>query len=313
MQADGTPHIKSRNWSYSFKYFRMAASWLIFFTLGLSAMYLMKIKPVTLSSRPVIVSVPLGAKSHIVLPDGTKIWINAGTQITYNQNYGIETRTLDLSGEAYFDVARDPNHPFIVNVSGLKIRALGTKFNVKAYPEEKSILATLEEGKIDVEVLKSRRPIKNIVLLPNENIVFQKSGQTIIKGHSKEPVMNASDVSRESLTKPARDNEIRVIKNVNTKLYTSWKEERWIIEGEKLGTLAPMLERRYNIRILFKDEDLKKYNFTATIQNETIEQILNAIGLTAPVDFIMNKDTVILTTDSAMKDQIKQITKPVEK
>ena len=88
------------------------------------------------------------------MPDSSQIWLNAGTTITYSEDYGQRTRTLNLNGEAYFKVAKDSLHPFIVNTQGIIVRALGTRFNVKAYPEEKTISATLEEGKIDVRILR---------------------------------------------------------------------------------------------------------------------------------------------------------------
>ena len=118
------------------------------------------------------IAVPLGAKSCITLPDGTKAWLNAGTELTYNEDYGQKKRTLFLTGEAFFDVAKDKEHPFIVNTSDLIIQALGTQFNVKAYPEEKIITTTLVEGKIDVRMIKSNRQLKKVTLLPNEEIVY---------------------------------------------------------------------------------------------------------------------------------------------
>jgi transmembrane sensor len=304
-------HIRPKRTFY-FRYIKIAASWLIFFALGLSAMYIFKGKPEKLVSNPIIISVPLGARSNIVLPDGTKIWLNAGTQITYNQDYGAATRTIDLTGEAYFDVAKDKDHPFIVNVTELKIRALGTKFNVKAYPDEKNVYATLEEGKIDVQLVNSERKAENMVLLPNENIVFRKSEQSITKSNIEEKVKSADKTITENKIEEISHIEFEVVKNINTELFTSWKDERWIIEREPLGTLAPKLERRFNVKIQFVDEALKKLNFTGIIQNETIEQIMNALVLTAPVDFKIVKDTIILTSDPVMRDQFKQITKSSE-
>jgi transmembrane sensor len=295
--------------TFPFNYLKIAASWLIFFVFGFSAMYLLKGKPEKLASNPVIISVPLGARSQIVLPDGTKIWLNAGTQITYNQNYGTTTRTIDLKGEAYFDVAKDKDHPFIVNVPELKIRALGTKFNVKAYPDETSVFATLEEGKIDVQLVNPGSETKNMVLLPNENITFRKSEHSIIKSNTEEKIKTVDKRVTKNNLKAVAPVVLELVKNVNTELFTSWKDERWIIEREPLGTLAPMLERRFNVKIQFIDEDLKKLNFTGIIQNETIEQLMNALVLTAPVNFKIVKDNIILTSDPVMRNQFKQITK----
>ena len=92
-------------------------------------------------------------------------------------------------------------------------------------------------------------------------------------------------------------------------LYTSWKDHRWIIYREPLSTLAPMLERRFNLKIIFNDEQLKKYKFTGTIENETIDQILNALRLTAPLDYQINKDTLRLNLNLNSKEEFKRIMK----
>ena len=185
------------------------------------------------------------------------------------------------------------------------MKALGTKFNVKAYPEEPSVMTTLEEGKIDIQIMENRKGPRNIILLPNEKFVYQKASGSFEKSSEKTNPM-------ESTPKTAKKApSIGIIeKNVNTELYTSWKDKRWIIEGETLDKLSPMLERRYNVKIEFRDEILKYYSFTGTIEKETIEQIMNALKLTAPIDFDLNRDSVILKVDRSMQDQFKQITKP---
>jgi len=286
------------------KYLKTAASWLVFFLLGFATLYWIR-KPVEIMPRPVVIEVPLGAKGSIVLPDGSKVWLNAGTQISYDENYGKKSRSLQLTGEAYFDVARDKRHPFIVNASGLKIEALGTKFNVKAYPEEPSVMTTLEEGKIDIQIMENRKGPRNIILLPNEKFVYQKASGSFEKSAEKS---NPSEITPKTAKKAPSIGIIE--KNVNTELYTSWKDKRWIIEGETLDKLSPMLERRYNVKIEFRDDILKYYSFTGTIEKETIEQIMNALKHTAPISFELNRDSVILKADRSMQDQFKQITNP---
>jgi transmembrane sensor len=294
---------------FSYKYLRLAASWLIFFVLGSSVMYFLKSKPDNLLSNRVIISVPLGGRSDVILPDGSKVWLNAGTQIAYNNDFGVKTRSLDLTGEAYFDVAKDKNHPFIVNASALKIVALGTRFNVKAYPEENNVLTTLEEGKIDVQLIKANGEIASTILMPNENILFHKSGEKLEKSVTKEEVKTVVENTETPEINPIAPLELKVIKNVNTQLFTSWKDERWIIENESFGTLAPMFERRFNVKIIFSDEEVKHNSFNGTIQNETIEQLMTALKLTSPIDFEISKDTIKLKVDTDMRDQFREITK----
>ncbi|HEX2394811.1 MAG TPA: FecR family protein [Bacteroidales bacterium] len=287
------------------RYIRIAATWLIFFMLGFAAFYLIR-QPAEIMPRPVIIEVPLGAKGSIVLPDGSKVWLNAGTKLVYDENYGRKTRSLDLSGEAYFIVAGDKMHPFFVNTAELRIEALGTKFNVKSYPEEPSIMTILEEGKIDIHIRENKKGTGEIVLLPNEKFIYQKLSGSFEKQSGQNAKKNESLKALRKKTFPAGIIE----KNINTELYTSWKDKRWIIQGETLDNLAPMLERKYNIQIEFRDDILKYYSFTGTIENETIEQILHAIKHTAPIDFELKRDTVILAVDRDTQDQFKQITKP---
>ncbi|MBN1181660.1 MAG: FecR family protein [Bacteroidales bacterium] len=293
-----------------FPIIRTAASWLIIFVLGGTFMYLISNKTIIQVSKPIVVSIPLGSKGNILLPDGTKVWINAGTEIIYKQNYGTKTRTISLAGEAYFDVANDEAHPFIVNTGDLKIKALGTKFNVKAYPEENTVLTTLEEGKIDVQIVKPNGKIQSIVILPGQNIAYQKSGKDLSSaGELKKDDKDTLIVANSTITDIIHS-ELEVVDDIKTKLYTSWKDDEWIIEREPLGEFAAQLERRYNVKIIFKNEALKAYNFTGTIRNESIEQILRALQFTAPLDFEINKDVVALTLNMEKSNKFKQIFKP---
>jgi len=288
------------------RYLRMAATWLIFVMAG-SGITMMVLRKDNYQYRNAVkISVPLGAKSCITLPDGTMAWLNAGTELTYNDDYGKKKRTLFLTGEAFFDVAEDKEHPFIVNTSDLIIQALGTQFNVKAYPDEKTITTTLVEGKINVRIIKSNRQLKKVTLLPNEEIVYFVPGyrQKVETGSITEENLEPEAISR------IKTRDVQVISNVDAKSSTSWKDDRWIIDRQPLGYLVPLLERRYNLKIVFKDEELKQYNFTGIIQNETAEQIMNALCLTAPLSYQVSNDTIVLSLNRRDKDHFNKIMDP---
>lgn len=287
-------------------YLRLAASWLLFCALGSGLTWIISNRLKNSVGNTIEISVPLGSRNSIKLPDGTRVWLNAGTTLAYNENYGRKTRTLDLTGEAYFDVAKDKSHPFIVKTAGLVVKALGTKFNIKAYPDEKTISATLEEGKIDVSLLNRNGQTQKVVLNPNQKIIyFKKIRESEIYTESIEDKANLKSVPDKDISMKLKDASI--LTNVQTELFTSWKDARWIIKGEPLGTLAPMLERRYNLRIVFNEEELKKYKFSGTIENETVDQLLKAMRLTAPLDYSINKDTIILTLNKNYKDEFGKI------
>ncbi|HEY4788782.1 MAG TPA: DUF4974 domain-containing protein, partial [Bacteroidales bacterium] len=103
------------------------------------------------------------------------------------------------------------------------------------------------------------------------------------------------------------EDKLELHQNVRTELYTSWKEERWIIEGEPLSSLVPKLERRFNMKIVFTSSDLKKYKFTGTIQNETVEQIMKAMCFTAPLNFTIVKDTITLSLNQQLKEKFTKV------
>jgi len=287
-------------------YLRIAATWLVFLALGSALTYLFTRNTAEMANNPVSVVVPLGAKSNITLPDGSSVWLNAGTTLTYYQDYGKKDRRLQLTGEAYFDVAKDKSHPFIVQTSGMVVRALGTRFNVKAYPDEKTISATLEEGSIDVRVIKAGKEEQQVMLRPKEKVVFFKEirSSEVYNENTDEIVID--ELSTKGI-QPIEKKDINILTNVKTELYTSWKDPRWIIQAEQLGTLATSLERRYNLKIVFEDPDLKKYKFSGTIENETVDQIMDALRMTAPLDYSISKDIVTLSLDAGSKDEFGRI------
>jgi len=284
------------------KNFQIAASWLVFFVLGSVVTYYLTRNSVVSPANPVSFMVPLGARSNIILPDGSNIWLNAGTTLSYDQNFGQKERIIRLTGEAYFDVASDKERPFIVQTSGIDVHAIGTKFNIKAYPDENTISATLEEGKINVSFNGESKNSKIIKLTSKEKFIFFK---TVKK--SEIYTESTEENTRPKIVQTTELPDARILTNVQTELYTSWKDTRWIIEGEPLGTLAPLLERRYNLQIVFVDDELKKYKFSGTIENETVDQILNAMQLTAPLKYKITKDTIRLNLNRNYKDQFGRI------
>ncbi|MFA5818766.1 MAG: FecR family protein [Bacteroidales bacterium] len=298
--------FRSRGKGNFTEYLKLAASWLLIFGLGSAVTWWISDRPketiAATSNRTIEISTPLGARSMIKMPDSTQIWLNAGTTITYSQDYGQQTRALNLNGEAYFKVAKDSLHPFIVNTQDIVVRALGTRFNVKAYPEEKTTSTTLEEGKIDISILSMADKNERILLKPKDKLIYHKETK-----ETEKYIESAEEKVKPEGNRPVEFQNINILSNVRTELYTSWKDSRWIIDREPLSTLAPMLERRFNLKIIFDDEQLKNYKFTGAIENETVDQILNALRLTAPLDYKINKDTLRLTLDLNAKEEFSRI------
>ena len=207
-------------------------------------------------------TVPIGGKSEIVLNDGTKVFMNSCSKLKYNNFFGIKNRDVLLEGEGYFEVAKNKELPFRVNTSDIYVQALGTKFNIKAYADDNIIETVLIEGKVKVE--KKRHSgisgfDKSIILTPNKSVLITK-----LNSGSKYSV---------------KVNQIE-----DAGIYTSWKDDTWIIKSQSLEDLAKQLERRYNISIRFIDKDLMNVKFTGKLRNEPIEQVFKAIELTAQVN-----------------------------
>ena len=242
-------------------------------------------------------AVSRGSKSTIALPDGSIVTLNAASKITYAADYGFSSREVSLEGEAYFDVIKNPEKPFTVHTSHIDIQAFGTTFNVKAYPDDPTIEATLEKGKL---VVNSRNDNSlNVSLNPMQNVVYYKDEQSAL---TKENATK-KETAENDATQPQRDiYPVQINDAVNIKLYTSWKDAEWLIESKTLGELASPLERRYNIRILFDSDNLKNFRFSGTIRNETIEQMLNVLAITAPMKYTVEQGVVRLKIDARRKN-----------
>jgi len=224
-----------------------------------------------------VIEVPLGGKSNIYLADGTEVLLNAGSQLKYNASFGQRKREVIIEGEAYFKVAKNPDMPFVVKTSDLIVKAYGTEFNVKAYAEDKVIETTLIEGSISVQ--KSKSPTgkkqKEFFLKPNEQVRYhiadKKSGEA------------------------NKSKKLFISRNIDTDIYTAWINDRIYVKSEPLSSLIIRLERKYNVNIHFESQELETMRFSGVLENETIEQVMKAIQLAAPVQFRIKNREIWLT------------------
>jgi len=294
------PKHKFKSKTNRISYFAIAASWLIMALLGASLSWFIPGKTENIAVKTTEYNVPIGSKSIIKLPDGSTVWLNAGSKLTFNSEFDKNERSVNLIGEGYFSVVSNRIKPFKVVTSDIEVQALGTKFNVKAYPEEKTITTTLEEGEIQVQILNKKGKTENsrVKISPKEKMVYYKNG--LIEA---EPIQNKVKVQNTQII----DNTISLEEDINTELYTSWKSGEWIIEGISLKCLAPMLERKYNMTIKFEDEELQRFKFTGTIQNETVEQFLKALSYTAPIKYSIERDTINLLLDNKLMKNFERV------
>lgn len=281
-------HTENRGKTFLFSFSRIAAVVLLAFGLGVLADNILSrvhFKSDLAQQQEIIV--PLGSKSKIKLPDGTSVTLNAGSRLTYKTTYGKSKREVWLEGEGYFSVAKDKNKAFIVKTGYLDIQALGTEFNVKAYPNEKSIQTTLVEGSIKIDKnffnASDKKTESSVILKPKEKYTYLiNSDKDILSNIEDETLRMNKEKGKVDIISPKKS---MIYKNIDPIPDISWKERRWIISEERLGDLAINLERRYDININFADEKLKDFRFTGTLQDESIEQVLKVISLSSPIVF----------------------------
>lgn len=212
------------------------------------------------SGAPVMVAVERGQKATVTLPDGSKVWLNSLSELRYTPGFTSRKRELQLEGEAYFEVAPDPDRPFVVTGTDLKVEALGTSFGMKTYREDRMVSSILMSGKVRVTTPDGTR-----VLKPNERIQYDKT--TAQSKHSQ--VANATE-------------------------FTGWIRNELRFENETLDEIARSIQRIYNVEIIFASENLKQLRYTGTVQNNSLESVLNIITLTSPLSFQIDKHTIIL-------------------
>jgi ferric-dicitrate binding protein FerR (iron transport regulator) len=248
---------------------------------------------------------PLGAKSQIILPDGTNVWLNAGSRLTYKKSFNSKDRLVSLQGEAFFHVKTNKNKPFIVKTSRMNVKALGTSFNVKAYPEDKIVTATLVEGSIQVDGKQANSKPFVVTLKPKETISLSEQALEINKKEKEMQPVQTSEVATEKKKQIAAG--VSIDANVNTIRYTSWKDAKWQVEAENLDNLSVLLGRRFNVVIHKESPSLSEYRFTGTLQNETLEQVLEILKLTTPLKYKIGKGEVWWDIDPVQQEDYSKI------
>lgn len=266
IQAKIQPHAQTgaiRRRRFYTAIMRVAATLLLMLATGLS-IYLYTVRQLTMPDM--VVAVEKGQKATVTLPDGSKVWVNSDSRLTYGRRFNAKERILQLEGEAYFEVTPDKERPFIVETNHLSVEAVGTSFDVKNYVEEDHISTVLMTGKVKVE---SRKDC--MLLEPNEKITFNKATGSM----RKSTIENAGG-------------------------YADWKFNLLSFQAETFEQIVHTLQRYYNTRIVFESESLKKYRFTGSIGNTSLESVLQILSLTSPLTYEI-RDSVIL-----LRENVKQ-------
>ncbi|QTD38587.1 FecR family protein [Polaribacter batillariae] len=211
--------------------------------------------------------VPYGKRFAIVLSDGTKVNLNAGTSFKYPVNFieGKERQVFIESGEAYFDVTKDPKHPFIVNNRNMNVRVLGTQFNISSYPEDANITTVLVEGAVSLYNAKNNYNANNTTLLkPGFKANWNK-----------------------------KDSNIKVQK-ADIEIYTAWINGKILLKHMPFKSIIKKLERHYNVEIINNNKKLDNDFITATFETETIQEVFEVINEVHPINYTIEKNKIII-------------------
>ena len=241
---------------------KYAAVFVLAFIMGsLSLYFINRSERNELSHLYNTIDVPYGERSQISLYDGTKVWLNSGTKFRYPVVFSPDTRDVFLEGEAYFDVAKDLKHPFVVSAGQLKVEVVGTCFNVCAYPEDNEFSTTLDKGSINAVNTSTGMGVK---LNPGEQVILNRE-----------------------------TNVLKCLK-VDTELFTSWKDNLLKFEDAPFEEVIKKMERWYDVKITVDPSINAKERYTMTIKTESLREMLQLVARTIKINYEIKGNTVLL-------------------
>ncbi len=195
---------------------------------------------------------PPGIRSQVVLPDGSKVWLNAESKIRFPVPFHREIREVDLTGEAFFDVKKNLEQPFVVQSGKVKVKVLGTCFNCKAFKEDPTIEVILGKGKIALDI-QNKTGVNELFMKPGEHAIIDK------------------------------ESSIATIKSENIYKYIAWHKGKLVFDNTPISEVAQMLSRWYGVNVIVKDPKIMNYRFTTTFEDESLFEVIELLGLSSPI------------------------------
>lgn len=207
-----------------------------------------------------------GSKTRITLPDGSSVWLNSNAKMRYPEKFTGKFREVELEGEAYFEVANDRGHPFIVNTDGMRVRVLGTSFNLHTGSEDAEVIeVTLTEGSVALFTPNNDSDVADRVLSPNQQAIYDPESHTL------------------------------QVREVRPELYSSWMTGTFVFENNSLQDIAMSLERAFNTHIHIEGEELKNVHLTARFSHgETLDEILSRLEAPAKYQYLRSEGSVYI-------------------
>lgn len=243
--------------------FSAVASIIILLGLGIAFFYLEVSESASMAY--IETKSPLGVKTKVILADGTYVYLSPGTSLKYPAVFKQQKREVILDGEAYFEVSKDAKHPFIVHTTHIDVRVFGTHFNVKAYKDDKKFVTTLMEGSVGIYNKLAKDNKKLMKLKPNQQAIYSlESGK--IELH-----------------------------DVNAKLYSGWKDDRYYFENETFSSITKDIERNFNVIIKINYKALRDEKFSGLLdKKKSVYQLLDGMAQYGNFDYKLNNDTIVI-------------------
>jgi len=201
-----------------------------------------------------------GGNSNIILPDGSKVVLNSDSKLSYPKIFNDSIRNVTLIGEAFFDIKHDSKKPFIVDANEIKIKVLGTTFNVKSYSKDEKIETTLITGKVEL-IKDDETPV---ILAPSQKAVFYKT-----------------------------QNKLK-IEEVNSSNVVAWREGKLVFKNTSMKEVVIDLERKYNVKFIINSKKLLEYEYTGTFDNLSINEVLELLIISSPISYIRKDEKINL-------------------
>ena len=261
--AEEQHHGNERSFGKVIRFFSRVAAILILPLLAYSVFVTVKMNSGSTTQNKELVwqtvKTPAGMQTDFLLPDGSHVWLNSGSVFKYPVSFASDVRQVELTGEAFFDVVKNPGHPFLVQAGKMNIAVKGTRFDVINYPGETLTELILESGSVNLFSGKYS---------DHQSIANIRPGQSA----SLENANNKLTISKVDIDK-----------------YTAWKEGKLIFKDDRMDEVVRKLNRWFNVDIILKSPELNEYVYTATYRDETLSQILELLTISAPIRYSISE------------------------
>jgi len=227
----------------------------------------------------------MGSRVSFNLPDGSTGWLNSGSTLKYALNFD-GNRRVELEGEAYFDVVKDKSRPFFVRTSDIELKVLGTTFNLKSYPEDKTVEATLLTGMVEIKTLSEMPGSKQpVILKSNQKATFHKATDPLTPDENKATPEKIKGIRA-----------VRISRDVDALPVVSWKDHKLVFVNEPFESLLVKIERWYDVEFTLLDNPADNLSYTGVFEKETVEQALRALELATPYfSYTINKNNIAVS------------------